>query len=370
MGNSKKIWLAFFALVAILIIVSFLHLGEEANRNCVDDCVLVKTDSQPVELQLETPAIKPSQPSQNVQNSATTENDAGTSQNTIKLISNKGRLVHKKPSTKHYDDNWCYANKELSASDYEFAQTELKDWERFIGKARAGNSAMAGRDDTSFPNNSFIESYETLPINQLQEQALQGDKWAMVAFLQDSRPSFAEGDVVKDKIAKMLMVEGGAYYALEHLVLRSLSAANTSISQSKQDEAIEHVTDALAHVFWGLEHFNDGGLGPFIAGTSGESFKLHMQLENLLPSSVEKIRNKLEGLTNRVNEQRAAQGIDMPQAPTAVRKMFAKNIAIIERRAKRTFKLLRSLDIANNDRIASTPCVKKYIADLDEALGQ
>lgn len=341
-------------------LVCYLYLSQDDKKDCTQDCLPIELNQQVTATEQVT-VKELSQPGTIAQNKTYTEKRLSASNNASQPKLSLKQSANKQSGKKHYDDDWCFAKNELSESDYDFAQTELKDWERLIGKARAGNSVMAGRDEVSFPNNSFIESYEELPIEELQVLALQGDKWAMITYLQDERPSFNEGNKFKDKFANELLVQGGSYYALQHIVLNLLGEARTSLRQSNKEKAIEHITDALAYAYWGLEHYNDAGLGSFIAITSGERFKKTLLLDEVLPYAVESVRSKLAKLTESINEQRSAKGIDFPEAPHAVKKWFAKDMAIREKISKQSLDFLRSLNIKEDSPIKATPCTEQHI---------
>ena len=262
---------------------------------------------------------------------------------------------------KNYDDNWCDARNELNESDYHFAKNEHNDWLITIGKARVGNPQTSRFNESAYPNSSLIQSYEPLPLEQLRSLAFQGDKWAMVTFVQNLKAS----DEAKDQIAKKLMVNGASYYALGHFVRNALVKAQLSAEKKHGIETTkDYVTDALAYAYWGLQYYNDGGLEPFLAIAFSERNRAQMPIDSILVDSVDEVNEKLSKLNQWVNEQRVAQGIEMPMPPKSVPNFFAFKIAASESIAPERFTLLRRLDITNSNHIASTPCVETFLAEI------
>ncbi|NQZ11845.1 MAG: hypothetical protein HRT35_32230 [Algicola sp.] len=355
MKNSKKIWFISCAGVCALAVLGYQYFGLECTSCEPAKVAQVNTQSANVEStrQLAVPATAGTQHSMKVEKPAETDEYLGASNNASQPQSGK----------KHYDDDWCIAKDELSESDYNFAQTQLQDWDEFQGKARFSSPSMSHADELMYPNNNYIESYEALPLEQLESLAVKGDKWAMVTFVQHPQANMK----VKDEVAKQLLVQGASYYALQELIFNSIVAAEMSFERADgRQAAADHVIEALAYAYWGLEHYNEGSLGTFIALTSVEPFKTKFPLELVLANSEKKIENSLKKLTNSIQQARAEAGIDIPQAPSAVQKSFAKHIAIRESISKKHMDLLRSLNIANNNRIQITPCVNKHLADLKE----
>ena len=357
MKSSKSLWL--ITCVVGISLVAYLYFKPQNIKDCGHNCLPVETNQQVAE-QTKTSAKEQPEPATKVQNKALIAENSTISDKEFHFR----RIINKrfKFSKKDYDEQWCHPKYELNESDYQFAQTELKDWQRVIGFARAGNSAMAGRDQISFPNNSYIEPYEALPLEQLQALALQGDKWAMVTYMQDGSSIYGEAGRIKDKIANELLIQGVSYYALGHIVSNLIGEARISIEQSQnKEQAIEHIADALAHAYWGLEHYSDDGLNSFFAIAFHERFSSVMRMEEVLPQSVDKVRNKLAELTKSINEQRAARGIDFPEPPPAVRKWFGQNIAIREKISKEPMALLRSLNITEDSPLQSTLCSEQHL---------
>lgn len=300
-----------------------------------------------------------------------TSKDKGDKELSKKLFE-KGRYLDKtdnepqeRLAKKKYDDDWCIANIELNESDYNFVKTQIDDWDEFQGKARANSTHSSYTNELLYPNSNFISSYEALPPEQLKSLAIGGDKWAMVAFIQSEYTD----SPLKDEIAKKLLIQGASYYALEHLVIRAVSAAKTSYRRfGANQNTIDHMIDALNYAYWGLEHYNVGGIGPFIANVSREPLKSNLPLEWLLSNSAKDIKNSYAELANWIQEEREKQGIVVPDAPKAVQKGFSKNMAIRQYLSKNEMDILSTIKITNNDPLRNDPCVDKYLADLKSKL--
>lgn len=278
-------------------------------------------------------------------------------------ITSKPQTSNKKPGKKNYDDNWCDAKRELNESDYNFARNEYNDWLVTIGKARAGSPRTSPLAERVFLNSNLIESYESLPLEQLQDLAFKGDKWAMVTFVQNTSANVE----AKNQIAKKLMVNGAFYFALEHLVLNSMLEALTSARKKQSSETIKgYVTDALAYAYWGLQYYDIGGIHSFNSAAFSEHIRKHISIDAILAESVDEVNEKLAKLNHWVNEQRIAQGIEMPTPPKSVTKFFELEIAASEDVAPKELDQLRGLGITNSNRIASTPCVKLILAGMRE----
>ena len=270
---------------------------------------------------------------------------------------------NKQQAKKSYEDDWCYAKGELNESDYSFAKNEYNDWLVTIGKAAAGNPRTSHLDERIFPNSNLIESYESLPVEQLQALAFQGNKWAMVAFVQNKKAN----DEVKNKIAKKLMVNGASYYALKYLVINSLTEAQVSAERKDDFETTKgHLTDALAYAYWGLEYYNIGGFQTFYSLAFSDRYRAQMPIDTILVNSVDEVNEKLAKLNQWVSQQRVTQGIEMAMPPKSVSNFASTETAAIEYVSPKGFKLLRRLDITNSNRIASTPCVQSNLANIRE----
>lgn len=118
-----------------------------------------------------------------------TENIAKASKNSVMMEEQVRPSIYQEidatPSKKQYSEDWCIADKELNDTDLVYANSEVNDWNLLQGKARAKDPYFAIEDELHYPNNIMIAPYEALPLEELRELAVNGDKWAMVAYVQN-----------------------------------------------------------------------------------------------------------------------------------------------------------------------------------------
>ncbi|MFT6919708.1 MAG: hypothetical protein ACJA2G_002345 [Cognaticolwellia sp.] len=267
------------------------------------------------------------------------------------------------PKEKQYADDWCIADIELNERDFAYAKTQVNDWNILQGESRAKSPYSSYVEESGYPNNSLIVSYEELPLAELRELAVKGDKWAMVAYVQNP---FADNKT-KDEIAKELLIQGASYYALEHLVLSSISAAKTSYRKGGADkETLEHIVEAVKYVYWGAENYNLGGVGPFVSNISREPLKSNLPMEILLPTLENEIKISYQELASWVQREREERGLDVPDVPKAVKNEYAKNIAIRKQISSNEIEFLSGLNITNDNSFGNTSCVNEYLAHLNK----
>ena len=343
MKYTKKFWFLMFLGVIVIAFLRFSYFSKE----CISCKLLNETKNEFDNFSAKSNKLSPFV-------SKNTEN--------LNIGGNKPQL---KLAKKHYDDEWCIAKIELSESDYHYAQSQIEVWDELQGKSRAKSPYSSHANEMDYPNNSLIASYEALPLEQLESLAYSGDKWAMVTFVQNI---FAD-EKQKDEIAKNLFVQGASYYALEHLVIHSLSAAKTSyrLSGSTQ-ESIEHIKDALVYVYWGLENYSDGGLNPYLGIISREPFKTDLPVNMLLADSEKEIKSRYEELTQQIKEERNKHSIEVPSPPKAAQRAFAEKIAINRYLSGDEMSFLSDLHVTNNNLINNIPCVDDYLANFVEKL--
>lgn len=284
--------------------------------------------------------------------------------NSTEPQSNKAKPESKsqlKAGKKHYDDDWCAANDELSESDLMYARSELLRWHHTLGMASIGVDKTSNKHMEIYPNYVYVEPYESLPIDELQSLAFEGNKWAMVAFVQDDR-----GDVnAQEKVAKELLVHGASYYALDFLTMKSLSSASSkSHLDYPEQEVVDHIIDALAYVYWGLDSYNEGGLNSYIRHASTNSLKSILPFEKVFLEADEQVNQRLEKLTNQIAKERAAKGIIAPEPPAAINKLIANKMALKEYMYKEEMNQLRRLNVSATKKIQVTPCIEKFIEKI------
>lgn len=340
MKDLKKIWFILIG-IAILVLLGYINLPQQIAENSDHVAELVESE-------LQLPEIDAQQPKQNIHNTATNEQS--------KLTDNglQSELTKDQPAKKRYEDDWCDWATELSEEDLLFAQSELIEWNKTIGHV-----------PTNQPQHelaSYVAAYEDLPLEKLESLALEGDKWAMVAYAQIIRVDDEQKPKYQNRIAKRLMVQGESYYAVSHLVRKALSAARIDFVKEGEETAINRLADALAYMYWGLEHYNHGGVRGFLIYTEGEPFGKELPLDVALAKAEKKAQYKLSVLINRTKKKRAEAGIDFPEPPRVMEVVFSHLVAFWHSTGdKAQLDLLRSLDIPTNKRIAVTSCVEKYL---------
>ncbi|MGZ9898006.1 hypothetical protein [Shewanella gaetbuli] len=267
---------------------------------------------------------------------------------------------------KKYSDDWCIADIELNEEDLRYANDQVNDWNVFQGKARIKSPNSSYAEEVGYPNNNLIISYEELPLEELRELAVNGDKWAMVAYVQNP---FADNKT-KDEIAKELLIIGASHYALEQLVLSSISSAKTSYRKAGEvnQETLDHIVEAVKYVYWGAQNYNFGGVGPFISNVSREPLKSNLPMELLLPLMGDKIKSSYQELASWVDIERQERGINIPDVSKAVKNEYAKNLAIRKQLSSNEIKLLSKLDITTDNVFGNSYCVTQYLANLNNQL--
>lgn len=265
---------------------------------------------------------------------------------------------------KQYSDDWCIADIELNEKDLGYANAQVNDWNIFQGKARTKSPYTSYAEELGYPNNNLIQSYEELPLEELKELAFNGDKWAMVAYIQNP---FADNET-KDEIAKELLVIGASYYALEQLVLSSISSAKTSYRKAGEanQETLDHIVEAAKYVYWGAQNYNFGGVGAFISNVSREPLKSDLPMELLLPSMEDKIKSSYQELSSWVNNEREERGIDVPDVSKAVKNEYAKSLAIRKQISSNEMKLLSELNVTTDNVFGNSSCVSQHLANLNK----
>lgn len=351
MKNSKKIWILLFLGGLLTALLSTLYTDqndEHQPTSNVGNVSVGKTDvstSSSVQIDDEIAASNTVKPAVHI----------GTSDENNNL---KFQNIN--------SEDWCIAEIELSESDKIIAKTQVDDWYEQQGRARAKSPAMSYADELSYPNNSLIESYEALTLQELESLAINEDKWAMITLVQNP---FADQNV-KEEVAKKLLIQGASYYAIEYLVIQSLTSAKTSYRVSDSiDDSIGHIIDALVYVYWGLEHYNDGGLTPFIGITSREPFKTELTVDILLNRYEGEVKSRYSELSNWIQEERNKLGINVPVVPPAAQRLFAESLAINLHLAREQMDFLESMKVnSNRTPLAKTQCVEAYLSDMLEKI--
>ncbi len=265
------------------------------------------------------------------------------------------------PPKKNYEDEWCFPDVELNESDNLYAQTQAEEWNRIIGKASFREDPFEFHmDERYFPNVNLMKPYEALPLEQLEALAFNDDKWAMVAFVQHSLADQGK----KSEIAKRLLVQGASYYALKHLVRRSLVTAKLSYDEGSRRESAEHIKEAFIYAYWGLNNFSEGGFATFTALTAKEALFIELPVESLLTEAEQDLRERYEKLDKWILEERLALGIDVEHPSTAVERALEGQLAIRQHVSGEQVDFVKHLNITDTSPLKTPLCVDKYLAEL------
>jgi hypothetical protein len=264
---------------------------------------------------------------------------------------------------KSFDDDWCIASDDLNEADFEYAKALEEDWHQYIGRAFAKNSGGAiYHDDTHYPNNTSVASYQELPIEELQQRALDGDKWAMVAFIQNW---YGDQDIKKE-VAHELLVLGASYHAIEYFIMEELVAAKASFRRGEQvEKSTEHLVNAIAYVMLGLRDYNLSALTAYVSNISqDEIFQEYLNPTSLLGNAQGDIRARYIELTKSINQTRQEQSIVVERPPVAVKRLFEQRLAGYQFREGEVMDYLQSLQVTSDVDLNYTSCTKTYMARL------
>ena len=260
---------------------------------------------------------------------------------------------------KSIDEQWCIAKEELSQSDFDYAMTLEQDWDEYIGKSFAKGKSAIYSDDANHLNNSYVASYQELPIEELQERALSGDKWAMITFVQ----SWYGDHDAKKEIANRLLVLGASYHAVEYLVIKELAAAKTSYKKTGQvKKSSEHMINAAAYVMFGLKDFNISALTAFIGNTSrNELFQGPLYPTLIFSDAQYEIRERYLELVSSIEQAREEQSIIIERPSEVIKKLFTQDLASFQYREGEAVEYLQSLQITSDVNLNQTPCTKNTL---------
>jgi len=263
------------------------------------------------------------------------------------------------------EGNWCHAKKELSEEDYQLYKSELNNWYEVIGKSRLNDNPSIYADEDYYPINALVAPYEHLNTEELLSLALKDNKWAKVAYVQQTtNPKYRQE---KLEIAKELLVEGMSYYALSYFVRDELVIAKTIYQQTKSREKAKlHIENALAFVLWGLENVNESGLIAFTGITSKEPFLSFINLDEHNREHNENIRLKLSKIKELVSFQRESKGIDVQQPPNVAVKEFEFYVAIMKKISPEEFKKVEQFNVSDEFSFNKLSCLERNLSTLAE----
>jgi hypothetical protein len=271
----------------------------------------------------------------------------------------------KSRNLKSFDGDWCIAANELSQDDFNYAQTELRDWEEYIGSGFAKSQTNITADDSFYANNAYVASYQELALDDLEQRALDGDKWAMITFVQKWSAN-EEVLRVQREVAQQLLIEGASYHAIEFLILDELTAAEITYAETRNiEDSAEHLKSAIAYVMLGLRDYNKSALTAYVGSVSRkETFQEVLNPSVILTDAQGDIREKYEGLVKHIDQKREEESIVVQQPPRSVEKLFSETLAFYHHRDGDILKHLNSLQITSEVNLSETKCTQKHVAAL------
>lgn len=260
-----------------------------------------------------------------------------------------------------YNDDWCSIDFDLQEKEQQIARTELKDWQIRSGYAVILPDAESFISEQHHPNNQFVSPYQEMEIGALTELALARHKWAMVAYLQRR-----EGEPkIKDELVHELLVQGALHFALEHVVIKELSAAksNFQIKRGINNDSLENIITALTYASYGVQNYSLAGLNTYLAVTTEELFKDALNPVTLFDESIASIiASKVEELSNDIERARRAKGIELQPVPLAAKKDFEFHLGMRASKRESQLDYFRSLTEQNQRMLSETDCVRSISA--------
>lgn len=213
-----------------------------------------------------------------------------------------------------FEQDWCIANQDLSSTDLTYLQTVERDWNEQIGLSSIAIPSHIGEG-------AFTESYRYLPAEELERLALNGDKWAMVTYIQ--KISVPPNINTKNKVARELLVHGANHYALSYFIRTEFLSAKSVYKQTKDiSKASEHLKSALVYVLYSMEVGNAKLLDIFVNMLlTDDVFNDKFELGILLGNHAEgELQQDLEKLKQELDTERKNRQIDLPTLPAAITK--------------------------------------------------
>ena len=260
---------------------------------------------------------------------------------------------------KSIDDNWCFSGRELSKRDAALAETHRQDWDVYLGKAQVLNPNSDHYYPDVVANNAFVAPYEETPLAELKSLAEQGDKWAMISYLQRGK----EYKDIKNKtqMAKDLIVMGATNQAVNFIVLSRLIIAKTHFEKTQDlAKTKDLVIEALAYVYLGLDNYDTGGLVALTGVMGGESFKEALPPELLLSDIDNRVKAEYTKLRSWVDQQRELQGIETATPEKGAMVAFESGLNYVKGSSSWIYERMESIDLPSTSRMASTYCMEQY----------
>lgn len=294
---------------------------------------------------------------------------SGLAENTKTFI---GDNAEKPPTYKKVslNDEWCLPFEQLDRRDQRFVAQLQQDWNEYSGVSYYNMDDIGYGDEIFDLTNFYIEPYKDLPVDDLETLALEGNKWAMVAYLQVAR--FVTITDEQRQVAHQLMVIGASYHAVGFLIIDELVLAKAIFRKTKNHNlARKHLINAVAYALIGIDSYHISALTAYVSNiSSDETFKLRLNPEFLLADAQEEITARYIELTEEFKKKREEQLIAVKEPPEAIRKLFAIDLAGYQMRHGKILSELQRVNVTNKVNLNETECTREHIRRLTKAIGQ
>ncbi|MFC3120851.1 hypothetical protein [Agaribacter flavus] len=267
------------------------------------------------------------------------------------------------------DDDWCEPEEELNDKDIQYAATIEQDWNEYVGLSYREMPDIGYGDEVFDRYNGYIAPYTDLPIDELEKLALGGNKWAMVAYVQDDR--FIVSPPEQKEVARQLLITGASYHAVSFLILEELVEAQANFRKTKSYETSrEHLINAIAYLFFGLQNYHTSALNAYFGNiSSNEMFTGVLNPSYVLAGAEEEIKARYESLVSEIEQERNEQAITVEKPPEVVRKLFTFDLAIYQFHHPEIIEWLKDINITSDVDLGETDCTHKHMQRLKKVSG-
>lgn len=259
--------------------------------------------------------------------------ESSDAQNSANKSIDTGNQLVPDSSKKAYESDWCHAESELSLSDLHFAQSELEKYELERGKAIVGTrgAAQAYSNESYFKHYEMVAPYDELDQNALKTQVLDGNKWAMITWLQKYYSDLPENSAITKSATDQLLTLGATYIPIKKLIADNMQKAAALRNQSTDsDEYEKHIEKAIAALLLGLDDFEGAHLTTFSAFLEGPLFSQSPLPKNIVQELLPKAKNRYNNWKSEIENERESLGIEVLPPPRIIQLEAALSLAVWE----------------------------------------
>ena len=258
------------------------------------------------------------------------------------------------------DDNWCIPREQLSHEDVSYLAKIQQDWNEIQGLALANTPDVGYGDELYDQSSAYIDSYFAMEIDDLEGLALNGDKWAMIAYLQ--KPKALSRRSREREVAKELLISGATYHAIEFLIRDEFLQAKTSFRNTKNAEGSRtHLVNAAAYTMLGLKYYNTSALTAYASMVANdEMFKSFLNPSLILSESNDEIISRFSEITKEIRLTRKSRNIHVPEVPDEIKKLFSLDLAHFEFHHKTIMAQLKSWQDATIGELGISECTNEH----------